>query len=143
MSRGCRALGLALAAFLWGCASAPTRPAASPDLAFERDRLGGTLARVLDLGRAGRTSGELHRRYHVTYAVVLTDGLLTVTVWAEPGDDTTPSQVAAAVERVGGVVLEGTRGVVRARLTLDQTGALSRQPEVRILRLVRHHEPLP
>jgi hypothetical protein len=120
-----------------------SRPAASPDLTFERDRLGGTLARILDLAKAGRTSGELHERYHVTYAVSLTDGLLAVTVWAEPEDDTTPSRVAGAVERVGGVVLQGTGGVVRARLTLDQVGALSGEPEVRILRLVRHHEPIP
>jgi len=134
----------ALVLGLWvGCAAAPDGPAAGPDLQFDRDRLDGTLARIADLARAGRTSRELHDRYHVQYALVLRGSQLTVTVWAEPVRESTPSQVAAAVERAGGEVLEGTEGVVRARLLLDQIGALSRDPVVRMIRIVRHEEPLP
>jgi hypothetical protein len=124
------------------CATVPDRPAAPPDLAFDRDRLDGTLARLVDLALAGQTSRELFDRYHANYAVELRDGLLFVTVYAEPAREITPSAVAAAIEHAGGTVLEGSEGVVRARLTLDQSGTLSRDPTIRILRLTRHHESL-
>lgn len=134
-----RALPLLIAA----CATVPDGPAAGPDLHFERNRLDGTLARIADLARAGQSSREIHDRYHVQYAVVLRGAVLAITVWVEPGREVTPSQVAAAVERAGGEVLEGTEGVVRARLALDGIGTLSRDPAVRMIRMVRHHEPIP
>ena len=124
------------------CASAPDRPAAGRDVEFERARVDGTLARIVDLARAGKTSRELHERYGEHYVTALEDSELRVTVWAEPEREATFSLVAAAIERVGGVVLEGNEGVVRARLSLPQVGELSRDTSVRKLRLARHHDPI-
>jgi len=124
------------------CATHVDRPAARPDVEFERARVDGTLARIVDLARAGKTSREIHERYGEHYVTALEGGALRVTVWAEPEREVTFSRVAAAIERLGGVVLEGTEGVVRARLSLDQVGELSRDPSVRKLRITRHHDPI-
>ena len=134
-----RALALVLAV---GCATASDRAASRLDVIYDRDRVDGTLAHIVDLARGGKPSRDLHGRYGEQYVTGLEGGALTVTVWVEPAREVSTSQVAAAVERSGGVVLEGTEGVVRARLTLEQLGALSRDPTIRMLRLARHHDPI-
>ena len=125
-----------------GCATTSGQSGPAPDVAYDRDRVDGTLAHIVDLARGGKPSRDLHERYGEQYVTGLDGGALTVTVWVEPAREVSTSQVAAAVERSGGVVLEGTEGVVRARLTLEQLGALSRAPTIRMLRLARHHDPI-
>jgi hypothetical protein len=125
-----------------GCASTPERPAAPRGVTYDRDRVDGTLAHIVDQARAGRSGRAIHEHYGEQFVTGLDAGVFTVTVWAEPEREVTPSRVADAVERSGGVALEGAEGVVRARLTLEQVGALSRDPAVRMLRLARHRDPI-
>ena len=124
------------------CATTSDRRGAGQLVAFDRARVDGTLARILDLSHAGKTAAQIHERYGEQYVTGVEGNGIRVTVWAEPEREVTASRLAIAVERVGGVVLEGTEGEVRARLSLDQVGTLSRDPSVRKLRLTRHHDPI-